>query len=282
MRQVYDQLNGGQISAESIHDLLAIASANWLPPAPRFVLLFGDGTYDMRNYRGNSLPTFIPPYLELVDPDLGETATDNRYVTLSGNDNVPDMAIGRFVANTPEEAAVLVKKTIDYETGCNCGAWNYNLLFLSDDLEGGGGNFYSYSNKIVDGFADAPANTVPLCRPVIGRKRGTSAKPATWPATLRLPSNVANRLRACSMARARSLVSYVGHSTKTEWALELLMDVTLVNTLSNGPCLPINIAMTCLEGYFHEAGEGSQSLAEIAVRTPQHGAVAAGRPRAGP
>ena len=172
VRQIYDQFNGGQLSAESIHDFLAQAYLHWLLPAPKFVLLFGDGNYDMRNYRSNSGPTYLPPYLEFVDADLGETAADNRFVTITGDDTLPEMAIGRFVANTSSEGAVLVKKTIDYEVGCSCGNWNYNLLFLTDDLENGGGNFYTYSNKIVDGYADSPANTVPLIPPGYAVQKG--------------------------------------------------------------------------------------------------------------
>ena len=34
--------------------------------------------------------------------------------------------------------------------------------FVADDLEGGGGNFYEYSDKIADGYVDEPANTVKL------------------------------------------------------------------------------------------------------------------------
>ena len=36
--------------------------------------------------------------------------------------------------------------------------------------------------------------------------------------------------------------------------------------------------MTCLEGYFQEPGDGVKSLAEIAVTTPAHGAVASWSP----
>ena len=46
----------------------------------------GDGTYDLRHYLATSGPTYLPPYLENVDPDLGETAADNRFVAISGSD----------------------------------------------------------------------------------------------------------------------------------------------------------------------------------------------------
>ena len=150
------------MSAESIRDFLAYAHDHWKAPAPIYVLLLGDGTNDMRKYRTTN-NTYVPPYLYLADPDLGETAADNRFVTFIGNDNLPDMHIGRFPVNTPEQAQVMVDKTINYEMGCQCnGVWDRTALFLADDMEGGGGDFAAYSNLIADGYVDEPANTVKL------------------------------------------------------------------------------------------------------------------------
>ena len=97
-QQVYDQFNGGVMSAEAIHDFLAYAHTNW-SLQPKYVVLLGDGSSDIRNYR-HAAPTYIPPYLALADPDLGETAADNRFVTITGNDLVPEMHLGRLPANT--------------------------------------------------------------------------------------------------------------------------------------------------------------------------------------
>ena len=112
-QQVYDQFNGGVMSAEAIHDFLAYAYTNW-SLQPEYVVLLGDGSSDIRNYR-YSTPTYIPPYLYLADPDLGETAADNRFVTITGNDNVPEMHLGRLPANTAAQAAAMVNKIIAYE-----------------------------------------------------------------------------------------------------------------------------------------------------------------------
>ncbi len=277
VQQIYDRFNGGQMSAESIRDFLAYAYANWQPPAPRFVVLFGDGTYDMRNYRGASWPTYIPPYLELVDPDMGETAADNRFVTLTGADTLPDMAIGRLVANTPADASALVQKILDYELACQCGAWNYNTLFLADDLEGGGGNFYAYSDEIANGFVD-PANTVPLIPPAYSVQKQYLGQTCDVVGNPSVANECRQQTADALNGPGTLFLSYVGHSTKTEWATERMMDASLIAGLTNGPCLPINLAMTCLEGYFHEAAQGSASLAEVAVRTPLHGAVASWSP----
>ena len=279
-QQIYDQFNGGMMTAEAIRDFLAYAYNNWTSPRPQFVLLMGDGTYDPRNYR-YATRTYIPPYLFLADPDLGETAADNRYVTIVGKDNLPDIAIGRFPVNSVEQAAIMVDKTIKYETACACDGWNDNLLFVADDLQGGGGNFREYSDRVADGYANPPTNTIKLVPPQYNEIKaylGLTCDPND-------PTTGASIAHGCRSQITNTLnfsgslfVSYVGHSGKDTWAEEQLMNQTMIYSLRNGPCLPIVLAMTCYEGSFHDASPTQVILAEEFVRRPVNGAVASWSP----
>ncbi|MDH7485255.1 MAG: C25 family cysteine peptidase, partial [Anaerolineae bacterium] len=274
VQQIYDQFNGGLMSAEAIRDFLQYAYDHWQAPRPAFVLLLGDGTYDMRQYLGNSAPTYIPPFLALVDGKVnGETAADNRFVTVAGDDIMPDMHIGRLPANSLAEAEAMVDKIIAYELGCACGPWSQHVLFVADDLEGGGGNFYAYSNGLADGYADPPANTIKyLPEPYTSTKvylgpppDGTCDTPAACSAEITHTLNTTGAL----------LTSYIGHSLKTVWGAEdRLLDQAALSTLESRSCLPIMLAMTCETGFFHEPQLGFSSLGEAAVREPGRGAVA--------
>ncbi len=279
VQEIYDQFNGGLMSAEAIHDFLAYAYQHWQPPAPAFVLLLGDGTNDMRNYLGNSGPTYIPPYLYLADPTLGETAADNRFVTLVGNDIVPDMHIGRLPANTPAEAEAMIRKIVAYENTC-CEPLPQNVLFIADDLEGGGGNFYEYSDSIADGYADPPTNTIKyLPAPYTATKvyLGQTCDVVGNPS---LAVECRQQITRTLNITGALLMSYIGHATKTEWAAERLWDQSALATLTNtNACyLPIMLPMTCFEGFFHEPGAGFQSLGEASVRIADIGAVASWSP----
>jgi len=278
VQEIYDQFNGGLMSAEAIHDFLAYAYQHWQPPAPAFVLLVGDGTNDMRNYLGSSAPTYIPPYLYLADPTLGETAADNRFVTLIGNDIVPDMHIGRLPINTPEEATTMINKIITYETTLPTDNWYQNVLFIADDLEGGGGNFYQYSDLLADGYADPPTNTVKYLpapytpiKVYLGQTCDVVGNPSPAVECRFVITRTLNITGAL-------LVSYIGHATKQYWAAERLLDQTMLDTLANGNKLPIILAMTCFEGFFHEPSTGFQSLGEAYTRMAGGGAVASWSP----
>ncbi|MDH7486774.1 MAG: C25 family cysteine peptidase [Anaerolineae bacterium] len=278
VQQIYDQFNGGLMSAEAIHDFLQYAYDHWQPPRPAFVLLMGDGTNDMRQYIGNSAPTFIPPYLYLADAILGETACENRFVLLEGDDLVPDMHIGRLPVNDLAQAEAMVDKIINYEAGCTCNGWSNNVLFIADDPAGGGGNFYDFSNEIADGYEDPPTNTIKyLPEPPYTKTKVYLGEP---------PEGNCSTPTACRYAITTTLnitgallVNYIGHATKTAWGAEdRLVDEAVLNTLDNGPCLPIFLGMTCYEGFFHEPPLGYSSLGEAATRRPVHGAVASWSP----
>jgi len=88
---VYDEFTYGLRDAHAIRDFLRYAYENWAKPEPTYVLLVGDGHYDLRDYKQSGLRNYIPPYLAVVDPWLGETAADNRYVSVSGEDILPDI-----------------------------------------------------------------------------------------------------------------------------------------------------------------------------------------------
>ena len=93
----------------------------------------------------------IPPILAFVDPWIGETAVDNRFVSVAGGDLMPDMLIGRLPAVTPLDLENILSKTFAHEQGPPGRAWNQHLLFVSDNPDTAG-NFYSLSDDVVDNF----------------------------------------------------------------------------------------------------------------------------------
>ena len=149
--------------------------------------------------------------------------------------------------------------------------------FVADDLEGGGGDFYAYSDKIADGYVDEPANTVKLLpqwyhveKQYLGRTCNVTGNVTD---ATQCRGNLVNTLNASGSL----FVSYVGHSVKEYWAAERMFDKTANAALTNVPCLPIILAMTCFEGSFHDF-DTPEVLAEASVRKTAGGAVASFSP----
>ena len=113
VQDVYDEFSAGRLDPEAIRSFIAYASAQWSKPAPSYVLLVGDGSYDFLGYSGYGSRNYIPPYLQMVNPIWGETAADNRYAMLD-DDLLPDLMLGRLPVSSPAEAAIVVQKIVDY------------------------------------------------------------------------------------------------------------------------------------------------------------------------
>ena len=166
VQDVYDEFSGGLLDPEAIRQFLAYARDNWTPPAPRYVVLFGDGNYDYKNYLWHPNQQFIPPYLDLVDCFLGETAADNRFVAGPRTGDrpgvlecqkhaMPYMAIGRLPANNEIEANTMVRRIICYENpndpicaGLNeIPGWESRIIFVADDNDNAGA-FTCHSDEV--------------------------------------------------------------------------------------------------------------------------------------
>jgi hypothetical protein len=50
LQDIYDEFSYGIIDPAAIRSFIAYAYAQWQAPAPNYVLLVGDGTYDPKNH----------------------------------------------------------------------------------------------------------------------------------------------------------------------------------------------------------------------------------------
>jgi hypothetical protein len=253
VQAIYDAYDG-RPTPDAIRAYLGTAYNTWTP-RPTYVLLVGDGTYDPKRYRPESFVTFLPPYLADVDPWAGETAADNRYVTVSGNDALPDILIGRLPVNSLAEAQTAINKIVSYETQPPVGLWNSAVTFASDNPDSGG-DFVAQSQALASTYITAPFTSLLINVPA----------PPTSVASAR--QALLNRWNAGS-----GVVMFTGHASVHQWAVERLFHLDDVAGLTNGGRRPVLLEMTCFTGAFHEPG--LNTLDEALVRASNGGAVAA-------
>ena len=264
LQDVFDEFSDGIYDPEAIRSFLSYAYANWAQPAPSYVLLVGDGNYDFKDNFGRGELNYIPPYLLDVDPWMGETASDNRYVCVNGPaDILPDMNIGRLPVKTSLEAQDMVAKILDYEANSSIEEWDHKVLFVADNADSGG-DFPAYSDAVADHYLPAPYQADKI---YYGENYTDTA--ATQAAIV----NAIND--------GRLMVSYIGHASPEFGAYEQLLHKNSIDTLINLGKLPFFVPMTCLDGYFifpSTPGFDYSSIAEIAVRTNDKGAIASFSP----
>ncbi len=253
VQDIYDEFNGGVFDPQAIQSFLSYAYLHWAAPVPVFVLLVGDGHMDFKNNYGNSGSFYIPPYLGEFDPWIGETASDNRYVTVRGDDILPDMYIGRLPVNSVAETSAMVTKILSYDQAPLQGDWNTHLTFVADNADLGG-NFPVHSDLIADHLSS-----------------GYTAEKIYYG----LPpyQNAADAQAAIINAinQGRLIVHFTGHASIPDWASEKLISVTSIDSLTNTDNYPLFLPMTCQEGYFIRPTV--PSLAESLVRASEKGAI---------
>lgn len=267
LQDIFDQFSYGITDPLSIKRFLAYAYANWDDPAPSFVLLVGDGHYDPKDYLGYGRSSFVPPLLTMADPGIGETATDNRYVTLIGEDPLPDMMIGRLAVNTPLEAAAMINKIIEYEEMPPSQEWQRRVILIADNMEAGGsfpGDSEVLKNCCIPDY-------MMVDRVYLGVTHTTISA-----------------ARAAVLAGINSgqyIVNYLGHATYSQWAgwdansnlSGYLLETSSINSFTNQGMYPIVLGMTCYEGFFHnphQLGSTQDALAEVITKAESKGAVA--------
>lgn len=254
IQDVYDEFGNGRLDPGALRAFVALAYSTWQTPAPGYLMLLGSSHYDFRLRTGLTMqPILVPTHFACVDPWVCEVAVDNEFVTVSGNDRVPDLAVGRMPARTLEEATVMVNKVISYETSPPSGAWAGTLAFVADNARGAdgvpdpAGNFESLTEGII---ADVPpqyaVNRV-YFDPYPNDDNGEAYR-------FRTPEATTDAIVAAVNSGAVFL-NYSGHAGVTTWAHEAILrarDVGRndVTRFANGARRPIVLDMACASGNF--------------------------------
>lgn len=261
VQDLYDEFAYGIVGPQGIRDFLSYAYQNWQAPSPSFVVLVGDGHFDPKNYQGFGRTSFIPPYLAYVDPLLGETAADNRYVSLVGDDPYPEIMLGRLAVNTTAEAQAFVNKIIAYEETPIPGEWQQQVLAVSDSYESGW-VFPNISDNLLNCCLPDPYEAE---RVYLG---------VTHPDV-----STARSAILAGINSGKFLVNYIGHADTTMWATPYpgMLYISNIPSLTNQNKYPVVISMTCYDGrytYPNPPAHYYDSLAEVMTRANEKGAVA--------
>ncbi len=249
--QVYNTFSNGRPDPQGIKDFLYEAYRNWPTPAPRFVMLVGDASYDYLDRLQGKYKDLVPTHL-LDTTYVGETASDNWFVRFGSDpeDYRPSMAIGRLPAQDVDQVKAMVDKILRYEQNAPDGDWRTRALLVADDDET---TFTTMSDILA---SDYLTNTYQVEKVYIGET----------------PDPNAAVLRALN--EGVSFVNYVGHGSLDVWGAEKALKAADLAKIENADGRwPLLVTMTCLTGYFHHPN--AESLGELLLRAPDKGIVAA-------
>ena len=261
LEDVYDEFNYGLQNPHAIQTFIKTAYASWASP-PRYVALFGDGTYDYRNLQGAG-DNLVPPLM--VNTIYGLFSSDSLYGNVK-DDGLPRVAIGRIPVTTLAEATAVAAKMESYESKSFPGP--LKALLIADRPDSAG-DFVAGINNVAGYLAPtySSQSVYPEPYPVGG------SPPPIDVASMR--SQIQSALND-----GVDIVNYIGHGAVDRFgelgyiALSdyLLPPVTVQPPLANSARLPIVLAMTCVAGQY--SVPGYDCLAEVLLTQSDTGGIA--------
>ncbi len=295
VEDLYDEWNGGILDPKAIKDFLRHAWRDFPKPAPRFVLLVGDASWDPKNLHssaeidseefvdsaynpghGTEFAKIVStPYSErgaLTHRNLlptwnygtfdGHAAGDNWFVDVEDDDLKPEMAIGRLPVVEPEEVKAIVDKTIAYLDWPELGPWRRDVLWVTNE------------EPVMQGWSDEMARDL--------APRGFSARKVyPQPQAEETPAPELDQKHLVeALGQGEVLVHFIGHGGRFIWRTgppdwtkhRDLFNLADLDLLPQSRRLPLILSMTCYSAPFDHPT--ADSIGEKFLRLPKKGAIA--------
>lgn len=265
LQDVYDEFRHGIAHPQAIRDFLIGSFRKWRQPAPKYVLLVGDASWDSRNTwtdgedpdptnlrdRRGLIPTWSYPL------PGGRAASDNFFVAEGGF--LPEMAIGRLPLVDPKEVKAVVDKIAGYISASEVGPWRQRVLLVSNEYR----RFQRSSDRLARHLA-SQGFAAPKIYPGVGLEAS--------------PSEPERLIQAFDDGQL--LVHFLGHGGRYIWRLgppdlvgnRNVFDLEHLDRLRPGGALPVVLSFTCYSAPFDHPY--ADSIGEKLLRLEDRGAIA--------
>lgn len=245
VQNLYDEFAFGHHGPQPIRDFLE-RSQTWAR-VPKYVILFGDASFDPRNYMGFGNFDFVPT--KLVNTDWMKTSSDDWFADFNDT-GVPLLAVGRLPVRTAAQATGVVNKLVARGVAPSSAPWAANIDLLTDRPTTG---------------APFDKSTAYVKQQLPSSMTANEIKFASIPNNTVLANTVRDAFN-----RGSVILNYFGHGSVEVWTRNALTTAR-ANALRNGDKLPFVMSMNCLNGYFHDLW--SNSLGEALLNNSLGGAI---------
>ena len=259
LQDVYNEFSSGMRDITAIKWLMKMlfdrAGGNE-EMMPRYLTLFGDGSYDNRNFtQGNT--NFIPTYQSENSLSPATSYVSDDYFGFLSDDegegqlDQMDIAVGRLVVKSNSEATSVINKIrrymsrepIEFDGNCiNCGnnilnrgAWRNVIALVADDEDSN--SHMSNSNTIANQINESTRDFN------IERIFSDAFQQIITPGGARYPG--VNEAIDRRVRNGAFLINYIGHGGELGWAQERILDVPTILEWSNTKNLPVFMTATC-------------------------------------
>ena len=161
LETIYPEFSSGKQDVAAIRNFIKYVyfNASTEDKRVKYVNLFGDASYDFKD-RIQDNTNIVPIYHALNSYSASEFAyasddffglMDENEGNISNNFGGIDIALGRMIVSTTQQADEMVNKVIEYHDKKSYGSWRNNYVSIADDTdEGGDITLQSRQNQLSD------------------------------------------------------------------------------------------------------------------------------------
>jgi len=244
---IYNEFSSGSQDVTAIRDFAKMLYDNSEPGKEiKYLLLFGDASYDYKHINTNAADLNFVPCWESVESlnIVWSVASDDYFGYLDDGEGIPgsgsdkvDIGIGRFVVANEEEAEMAVNKSIHYGTKTEevMGSWRTILTFVADD---GDNNTHLKHGEYLSDYVQEFFPVYNIDKIYLDAYQQIST-----PAGQRAPdmNNAINQ----RIEKGTLIVNYNGHGGEIGWGHERFLQIADINSWDNYDRMPIFITATC-------------------------------------
>ncbi|MBL0259489.1 MAG: type IX secretion system sortase PorU [Saprospiraceae bacterium] len=267
--QVANEFGGGVKDPSALRDMCRMLYSR-APSKFRYLLLFGDGSYDFRHVDTRTDDqNFVPTYetLESLSPIISYPS-DDYFGLLDDSEGEGlrgglEISIGRFVCRTNAEAQNIVDKVISYDTDPKCfEEWRLNMCFMADDEDG---------NIHLDQVEEL-STLLQKSHPVYNQSKVylDAYEQITTPGGERYPT--VTKAISDDMFKGQLVYTYLGHGGPTSLTQERVLKSSDIIDWDNQYKLPLMITATCTFNGFDDPS--ITNAGEEAIHSRVKGAIA--------
>lgn len=162
---IYQEFSSGKQDIGAIRNFVKYVYQNASTPNNRvkFLNLFGDASFDFKNRISNNT-NIVPIYHSLDSYNSGVTSfvSDDFFCYMDANEGeifvdsnfASDIAAGRMIVSSAQQADEMVNKVIDYHDLKSYGSWRNNFVTIADDADKpNDGSLQLNQNNVTDEIA---------------------------------------------------------------------------------------------------------------------------------
>lgn len=225
---------------------------------PKHILLVGGHTYDYKNILGQDAVSFIPAHYRRVN-FFEYTPSDNVYADLN-DDNVPELAIGRWPVRTSADLDAIIAKSIRWQELHGSKVLTNDVLLIAQANDGLNLNFENSLEGRVSSHLNRASGLANIER-VYLRKLSSGT-----------PVLEARDLISNAINNGTRLVSFAGHASSAAWGFQGIVNTSLIKALENEAAPTVVMPLACYTTNYE--GLNTNSLAHQWLFAGTQGAAA--------